>query len=67
MTEASVVCSIYGETTGEIFTEDRFVPSQVARSPVETGECFGGAQSLMIAAGGYHTERLFLLHNHTDL
>ena len=50
MTESSVVCSIYGES--EIFTEDRFVPIQVARSSVETGECFGGAQPLMIAAGG---------------
>ena len=46
----SVVCSIYGES--EIFPEDRFVPIQVARSSVETGECFGGAQPLMIAAGG---------------
>ena len=55
VTEASVVCSIYGDPTGEIITEDRFVPSQVARSSVETGECFGGAQPLMIAAGGYHT------------
>jgi len=50
VTEASVVFSIYGES--EIFTEDRFVPTQVARSSVETGECFGGAQPLMIAAGG---------------
>jgi len=55
VTEASVVSSIYGETTGEIFTEDRFVPTQVARSAVEKGECFGGAQPLMIAAGGSHT------------
>jgi alpha-tubulin suppressor-like RCC1 family protein len=53
VTESSVVCSIYGES--EIFTEDRFVPIQVARSSVETGECFGGAQPLMIAAGGSHT------------
>ena len=53
VTEASVVCSIYGES--EIFTEDRFVPTQVARSSVETGECFGGAQPLMIAACGFHT------------
>jgi len=47
------VCSIYGES--EIFTEDRFIPTQVARSSVETGKCFGGAQPLMIAAGGSHT------------
>ena len=32
VTEASVVSSIYGETTFENFTEDRFVPTQVARS-----------------------------------
>jgi len=37
------------------FTEDRFVPTQVARSSVEKAECFGGAQPLMIAAGGSHT------------
>ena len=37
------------------FTEDRFVPTQVARSSVKKGECFGGAQPLMIAAGGSHT------------
>ena len=55
LTESSVVCSIYGETTAEIFTEDRFLPTQVARSSVETGECFGSAQPLMIAAGGFHT------------
>jgi len=55
VTEASVVSSIYGETTFENFTEDRFVPTQVARSSVEKGECFGGAQPLMIAAGGSHT------------
>ena len=53
MTESSVVCSIYGES--KIFTEDRFVPTQVARSSVETGECFGGIQPSMIAAGGFHT------------